>query len=177
MADRRSRLIGWAIVVGLAALTANADTIQTTSFLLTQEFQDNQAAGSITPLRARDMIVSLAQRQIVVALSDEVTNLAVVTNVFTIRVPEAITLSNVTLSSNTAPAGTGIIVDIKYNGISIFSTKPQIAAGNTTSVGTAQPVLSTTALAYDGVLQFSITQVGSTTAGTGLKVTLLGQRT
>lgn len=43
--------------------TANG-TVQTLSFLLTSEFQDGQAAGSISPACIRDMIASLGQGNI-----------------------------------------------------------------------------------------------------------------
>ena len=74
-----------------------------------------------------------------------------------------------------APVGSGIVVNVKENGTSIFSTKVTIDPGTKTSLGAAvQPVLSDTTFANDSEMTFDIDQVGSTTAGQGLIVTLLG---
>jgi hypothetical protein len=84
-------------------------------------------------------------------------------------------LSQVRLSCNTAPTGSKIIVDITANGSSIFSTRPAIDEGFTTSVGGTQPgVISNTSLIDNSRMFFNITQVGSTFPGTGLKVWLIG---
>lgn len=154
-----------------------ADTIRTTAFLLTSEFQDGQPPGSIIPQYIRDLIVSLTRREIMVALSDEITNLAVGTSVITFRMPLAINpLSEVRLNCNTAPVGGPITVDVKLAGVSIFSTKPTIAAGALTSVGGTPAVISTPSLPDDGLMTVDINGVGPTTPGKGLKITFIGQR-
>ena len=153
------------------------DTIRTTATLLGTLFADGQPSGSINPQDARDMILSLAQRQIVVSLSDQVSNLLVGTAVLTFRIAEPITLTDCRLSCSTAPTGSSIIVDVKNGGVSIFSTKPSIAAGSKTSDGGTPCVISTTSLADDDDISVDINQIGSTIAGAGLKLTLLGRRT
>ena len=70
----------------------------------------------------------------------------------------------------TAPTGSAIIIDIKKNGSTIYTTKPQINAGATADNG-AEVLLSTTITSGD-VLTMDITQVGSTTPGTNLTVAL-----
>ena len=114
---------------------------------------------------------------IVVACSDETTDLTTGTAKVTFRMPHAMTLSAVRLNVNTAPTGSVLIVDVKESGTTIFSTKPQIATSAKTSVGGAVPgVLSDTSLADDAEITINLDQVGSTIAGKGLKVTLIGTR-
>lgn len=116
--------------------------------------------------------------EIQASCSDETSNLSVSTGRLTFRAPHALTLTSVRINCTTAPTGAAIIVNVRKNGVTIFSTKPQIAAGSTTSVGGAVPgVLSTTAIADDDVLVVDIDQIGSTVAGTGLKITFIGTRT
>jgi len=92
----------------------------------------------------------------------------------TFRIPYACTLSAVRLDVSTAPTGSVLIVDVKESGTTIFSTKPQIAAGAKTSVGGAVPgVLSDASLAENAEITVFIDQIGSTIAGAGLKITLV----
>jgi hypothetical protein len=89
--------------------------------------------------------------------------------------PFAMTLSEVRINVNTAPTGSAIQVDIKENGTTIFSTKPQIDVSTKTSVGSGTPaVISDSALADDAEMTVDIDQVGSTIAGKGLKICLIG---
>jgi len=115
--------------------------------------------------------------EIVVACSDETTSLTTGTAKVTFRMPHAMTLSSVRLQVNTAPTGSVIIVDVKEAGTTVFSTKPQIATSAFTSVGGAVPgTLSDTALADDAEITINLDQIGSTIAGKGLKITLVGTR-
>lgn len=110
---------------------------------------------------------------IVLACSDETTDLTAGTARVTFRMPWAATLTAVRLSVNTAPTGSALIVDVNEGGTTVFSTRPQIDASATTSVGsTVTPVISDSALAADAVITVDIDQVGSSAAGKGLKVTL-----
>ncbi|NBN88535.1 MAG: collagen-like triple helix repeat-containing protein, partial [Proteobacteria bacterium] len=70
-----------------------------------------------------------------------------------------------------------LVVNIKEAGTTIFSTKPQIDATAKTSVGSSvTPVISDSALASDAEMTIDIDQIGSTIAGKGLKVWLIGTR-
>jgi len=69
-----------------------------------------------------------------------------------------------------APVGAALIADLNENGVSMFSTKPQIAAGQTTGGGNA--VFSDTALAAGAEITLDIDQKGSTTPGADLTVIL-----
>ncbi len=110
------------------------------------------------------------------ACSDEVSDLMVGT-LITFRMPVGLTLTAVKLSLNTAPTGSKVITDIRLGGVSIFSTLISADIGSTTSVGAAVPyVISNSNLIDDSIITILTTQVGSTSAGKGLKVTLIGNK-
>jgi hypothetical protein len=75
---------------------------------------------------------------------------------------------------NTAPVGAAIEVDINETGVSILSQRITIDASEKTSLeaGTA-PVISDSTIANDAEVTIDIDQVGTTTKGKGLKVTIL----
>ena len=112
-----------------------------------------------------------------VACSDETTDLATGTGVVTFRMPHAMTLTAVRASVTTAPTGSTVIVDINEAGTSVLSTKLSIDASEKTSTTAATAaVISDSALADDAEITIDIDQVGSTVAGAGLKVWLIGTR-
>lgn len=111
----------------------------------------------------------------VVAVSDETTALTTGTEAVTFRMPYAFTLSDVRASVATAPTGSTITVDINEGGTTILSTKLTIDATEKTSTTAATAaVISDTALADDAEITIDVDAVGSSTAGAGLKVTLIG---
>jgi hypothetical protein len=116
--------------------------------------------------------------EIGLAISDETTNLTVGTSKISFRIPRAMTLTLVRLNVNTAPTGAALIVDLKQGGTTVFSTKPQIDISALTSVGSAvTQVISTPTLTDNALMTVDISQIGSTIAGAGLKIWLLGTRT
>tara|TARA_R110000822_G_scaffold294660_1_gene416749 strand:- start:188 stop:1495 length:1308 start_codon:yes stop_codon:yes gene_type:complete len=119
----------------------------------------------------------LVTQSLIVAASDETTDLTTGTAKSTFRMPYAFTLSAVRASVTTAPTGSTIIVNIKESGTTILSSRITIDATEKTSVtAAAQPVISDTALADDAEITVDIDQVGSTVTGTGLKITLIGTK-
>ena len=114
----------------------------------------------------------------IVAASDETTALTTGTKV-TFRMPYAFTLKSVKASVTTAPTSADLIVDIDNSGSSIFTTNLLIIDdGDTTSVGSGTtPNITNGILAADAVIVIDITQIGSGTAGAGLKVALIGHQT
>ena len=112
-----------------------------------------------------------------IACSDETTDLATGV-VATFRLPQAMTLTELRASVTTAPVGSNIIVDVKEGGVSIMTTNLlNIDNGDKTSVGSAtSPNITDTALADDAEITVEITQIGSTTAGAGLKISLIGTK-
>ena len=112
-----------------------------------------------------------------IAASDETTALATGASKVTFRMPYGFSLSSVRASVGTAPTGAAIQVDVNKNGASILSTKLTIDATEKTSVTAATPaVISDAALADDDEVTIDVDQVGSTIAGAGLKVYLIGAK-
>lgn len=115
--------------------------------------------------------------EIGIACSDETTALTTGTAKATFRVPFAMTLTGVRASVTTAPVGSTLVVDINDSGTSVLSTKLSIDASEKTSTTAATPaVISDSALADDAEITIDIDQIGSSTAGAGLKVWLIGAR-
>jgi hypothetical protein len=124
-----------------------------------------------------DILDAQAPKVLAVACSDETTALTVGTAKVTFRMPHAFTLTAVRASVTTAPTGSTLIVDINEGGTTILSTKLSIDASEKTSTTAATPVvISDTALADDAEITIDIDQIGSTIAGAGLKVYLIGIR-
>lgn len=88
------------------------------------------------------------------------------------------TILGVRLAVGTAPIGSNIIVDIKKNNVTIFTTqanRPTIIAGATSGgPGVAPDVAS---LSAGDLLSVDIAQVGSTTPGSDLTVVLIVSKT
>ena len=141
--------------------------------------------GSIDTAHIADGQITLAKianaaktEAIAIACSDETTDLTTGTAKVTFHMPYAFTLTGVKAGVTTAPVGSTIIVDINEAGSTILSTKLTIDASEKTSATAATAaVISDTALASDALITIDIDQVGSSTAGTGLKVYLIGYQT
>jgi hypothetical protein len=111
------------------------------------------------------------------ACSDETTALTTGTAKITFRMPFAMTVTAVRSSVTTAPTGSTLIVDINEGGSSILGTKLSIDASEKTSTTAASAATITDAsIADDAEMTIDIDQVGSTVAGAGLKVWLIGTR-
>ena len=120
---------------------------------------------------------STVTESFIIAASDETTGLTTGTGKATFRMPYAFTLTGVRASVTTAPVGSVITIDINESGTSVLSTKITIDAGEKTSTTAAvAPVISDSALSDDAEITIDIDTVGSSTAGTGLKVTLIGNQ-
>lgn len=91
-----------------------------------------------------------------------------------VTMPFGITAASITLRIKGAPTGAALIVDIRKDGTTIFSTRPQINASATT--GGSSAVFSVTNIPSNAELSVNIDQVGSTFAGSGLTVMLNGTR-
>lgn len=113
-----------------------------------------------------------------VACSDTTTAITAGTSKVTFRMPHAMTLSSVRASVSTAPTGSTIIIDINEGGSTILSTKLSIDASEKTSTTAASAaVISDSSLSDDAEITIDFDQVGSTIAGVGVVVTLIGTRT
>lgn len=115
---------------------------------------------------------------LIIACSDETSAITTGTAKVTYRMPYAFTLTDVRASVNTAPTGSTILIDINEGGTTILSTKLMIDASEKTSTTAATPaVISDASLADDAEITIDFDQVGSTIAGKGVKVALIGTRT
>jgi len=142
----------------------------------TIDFTYNDGANTITAA----VIASAVKptESLIIACSDETTAITTGTAKVTFRMPYAFTLSAVRASVTTAPTGSTILIDINEGGTTILSTKLMIDASEKTSTTAATPaVISDTALADDAEITIDFDQVGSTIAGAGVKVYLIGSRT
>lgn len=116
---------------------------------------------------------------IIVAASDEVSDLATGDGKVTFRMPHAAQITEVLASVVTSPVGAAISVDIERNGTSILNTPLTIDAGEKTSVtATTKVVINESLAAFnaDDEIAINLDQVGSGTPGAGLKVTIKGYR-
>lgn len=86
--------------------------------------------------------------------------------------PFAATVQGVRLGVASAPVGADIIVQVKVNGVPMFTTgaRPRILNGNTDATEVAPDALTT--LAAGDHVTVDIVQVGSTSPGTSLAVSL-----
>lgn len=178
--------IGLPVSTGISGLAAGVATFLATpsSANLRSALTDESGTGSAyfqggdlgTP-SAGVLTSCTIKEQIGVACSDETTALTTGTAKVTFRMPFAMTLTAVRASVTTAPTGSTLIVDINEAGSTILSTKLSIDASEKTSTTAATAaVISDTALADDAEITIDIDQVGSTVAGAGLKVWLIGTR-
>ncbi len=155
------------LLTGTATASVQALAAHIVTFL-----QSATAADARTAIGAGD-----TAEYIIIALSDETTALTTGTAKTTFVMPYAMTLTGVIATVNTAPTGSAIQVDINEGVSSILSTKLTIDATEKTSATAATPaVISDSALASGAEIIFDIDAVGSTIAGAGLKVTLIGTR-
>ena len=115
-----------------------------------------------------------------VAVSDETTALTTGTAKLTFRMPFAMTVTAIRASVTTAPTGADLLIGVNTSGGSIINdaiAPLRIDATEKTSVTAAnQPQITTSTLNDDEEMTIDIDQVGSTFAGAGLKVTLIGNR-
>lgn len=126
-----------------------------------------QAASTITALPV----------EFGIACSDETTAITAGNGKVTWRAPYAFTVTAVRLSATTAPTGSTLIVDINESGTTILSTKLSLDTSEKTSTTAASAaVISDSSIADDAEITIDFDQVGSTVAGAGVKVWILGTR-
>jgi hypothetical protein len=123
--------------------------------------------------------VNAARESFIIAVSDETTLLTTGAAKVTFRMPYAFTLTAVRGGLSTvATGGTLVTVDINEAGSTILSTKLTFDASESTTTTAATAVaISDAALADDALMTIDIDAVGNTTAGKGLKITLIGYKT
>src|ERR1035437_1198423 len=163
-------------------LGLSGGTITTTGTLLV----DTASAVILTRLRAsheyqaKGSYVGKATMptSIGIACSDETTALTAGAAKVTFRMPYAMTVTAVRAGVTTAATGgTLLTVDIHESGTTILSTKLTFDASEyTTTTAATAAVISDAAIADDAQITIDIDAVGSTIAGAGLKVWIIGTR-
>jgi len=170
-------------LAGTNPITINPDGAETidndTTFIIDQNDGDVDIGynnGDSNWEVSADGALDVSVKQVVVlAVSDETSDLAVTTPAITFRMPFGLTLTEVRASVTTAPTGAAVQVDINEAGATILSTKLTIDVSEKTSTTAATPaVISDASLADDAEITVDIDVIGSTIAGAGLKVYLIG---
>ena len=119
---------------------------------------------------------------IIASASDEFTPITVGGPKTTFRAPYPLDLTTgyVRISLTQAPVGAAFIVSLTVNGAALFTTPVRIDDGMKTSVGSAVPaVIDPTKLIIPDDAEFLVyvDQIGTTFAGSGLKVAVTGIKT
>ncbi len=147
---------------------------------------DDAAGESVTIAKwesrrttAADIAASVTQavQCIPIAVSDESTALTTGAAKVTFHMPFAFNLTGISAGVTVAPTGADLIVDVNEGGASIMATnKLRIDAGEeSTHTAATPPTLTDTVLAAGSKITIDVDQIGSTIAGAGLKVYLLGR--
>lgn len=172
---------GWE--VGRGVWTDSTDTLARTTI------EDSSNSGSAVNFTSAAKIVEvvaskhhfdlLRSESLIIAVGDETTAATTGTAKVTFRMPYAFELTDIKASCTTAPTGSTAILDVNDGGSTIMTTnKLSIDAGETTTATAATaPTLTDTTLAADAEITIDIDQIGSSVAGAGYKVTLIGYRT
>ena len=130
--------------------------------------------SGITSKTTVDDVAARAVKVVQFAASDESTALTTGTAKIVLRMPHALTLTEVRASLGTASSSGAVTVDINKNGSSILSTKLTVDQGEKTSTTAATPaVISTASLGDDDEITVDIDGAGSGAAG--LKIALIGR--
>jgi len=159
----------------LSGATLTGATVSASDKVLVQDADDSDNLKTVTTQAIADLRKT---ESIIIACSDETSDLEVADDVVNFRMPYAFTLTAVRASVSTAPTGAGITVDIEEAGSTILSTLLTIDATEKTSTTAATPaVISDSALADDAEISINIDVIGSTLTGAGLKVALIGYQT
>jgi hypothetical protein len=112
---------------------------------------------------------------IIASASDELTPLIVATKLTTFRAPYPLILAYVRCSLTNPVSVQDLIIDVKINSVSIFSTPMYIDIGETTSFTSAiQSVLSIPSVVDDTEFTVDVLQAGGTASG--LKVAVTGAK-
>jgi len=141
------------------------------------DLQTNNGSGNLGAVSpATYAAVAQAKSEtLVIAVSDETSNLTTGAAKVTFRMPWAMTLSAVRASLSTASTSGNPAIDVNEGGVSIFSTGLTIDANEKTSTTAATAaVISDLNLADDAEITIDIDAAG--TNAKGLKVAFIGTR-
>ena len=114
----------------------------------------------------------------ILACSDETSDLVVGDDKVQIQLPFAFELTSISANVNTASTGADINIQVQEDNVDIMSgVGITIDATETSSTTSATlPTITDSTLALNSIISVDLDQVGSTLAGTGLKINLIGYR-
>tara|TARA_Y100001951_G_scaffold48243_1_gene38016 strand:+ start:280 stop:816 length:537 start_codon:yes stop_codon:yes gene_type:complete len=114
----------------------------------------------------------------VVACSSEGDDLTTGDDKLQFRLPFQFELTDIIANVNSAPTGSAIHVMVQEDDVDIMSGNGiEIDVSETTSEdATTQPTITDSTLAFNSIISVDLDQVGSTNAGTGLKINFIGYR-
>jgi|10_taG_2_1085330.scaffolds.fasta_scaffold30724_2 hypothetical protein len=119
--------------------------------------------------------VTGVKQTIFIDIGDETTNLTTGTAKKTFRFPYNFSISEIRASVNTAPTGEEVKVDINQGGTSILNTIISIDENEKTSATASVAYnIKNPFISSDDEMTIDIDQVGSTAAGKGLKLLIIG---
>jgi len=134
-------------------------------------------SGIVMNMRGLSTVADIPFELTINITPDQTTAITTGTGKWTFRMPTAMTVTNVRIGAAIAPTDADIIVDLNEGGVTILSTKLSIDATETTSeTATTPAVISDPDLADDAEITVDFDQVGSTIAGAGLVLSLVGTR-
>ena len=114
------------------------------------------------------------------ACSDETTELTVAADKIRIQMPYAFTLTEIKASLTTSPTGAGATTVNIYNvtdGDTVINTAALSFAVGVDSANSTSFTADQDTIAEDDVIAVDVADIADTTAGAGLKVTLIGYQT
>jgi len=95
---------------------------------------------------------------------------------FRFVMPQDVVLTDGVASVATAPTGADLVVGVRVNSTSVFSNDLVIDDGSTSSIDSATATVVDAGVVSRGdVVRVDVDQVGSSVAGAGLKVVLVGR--
>ena len=156
----------------ISEFTAKAANLETTDLILISDYNGSTYDSKyVTGAEVMREVIQLSG-------SDLTTALSVGTTVAYLRMPFAMTVTEVRASLLTAGSTSGTTtIDINKNGTSILSTKLTIDATEKTSTTAATAaVISTSSLSDDDEITIDIDAISGGATEAGLIVTLIGNR-
>lgn len=162
--------------LGTAATAASSDFVAASGFA--EAVDDRVGALIVLPTGAYDDAGGALRIPFIlpIAVGDESTALTTGTAKVSFHMPVGMALTGISAGVVTAPTGADLIVDVNDGGTTIMTTnKLRIDAGeSSTHTAATAPALTDTALAKGALITIDVDQIGSTVAGAGLKVYLVG---
>lgn len=150
-------------------------TVSASDYDASQVDNDSGVTGTFVD-DALDTLNTTAKTEcLIIAASDETSDIDTGLAKTTFRMPYAMTITEVRASLTTAPTDSTFIVDINDGGTSIMTTnKLNLLTTATIDDGTA--TVTDAALADKAEITIDVDQIGSTIAGAGLKIYIIGTR-